>query len=109
MRGVYDFACNFDKVYGNTYAHYFGIAPYTNFEVYVNSLVEDIMKGGNADAESTVDEYYPYCVKLKPTGINTPVLFSEEDDGAIYNLWGQRVNECYKGIVIKNGKKRIQK
>ena len=28
---------------------------------------------------------------------------------AIYNLAGQKVNETYKGIVIKNGKKYIQK
>ena len=32
---------------------------YTNIEVYANSLVEDIMKAENADAESSVDEYYP--------------------------------------------------
>lgn len=32
---------------------------YTNVEIYCNSLVEDIMKGGNANAEETVDEYYP--------------------------------------------------
>lgn len=32
---------------------------YTNLEVYLNSLVEDIMKGGNADATNGVDEYYP--------------------------------------------------
>jgi len=32
---------------------------YTNVEVYCNSLVEEIMKGGNNFADSTVDEYYP--------------------------------------------------
>ncbi|MGN1229534.1 MAG: polysaccharide lyase family 1 protein [Prevotella sp.] len=32
---------------------------YTNLEVYLNSIVEHIMKGGNADAEDAVDEYYP--------------------------------------------------
>lgn len=32
---------------------------YTNIEVYCNSLVEDIIKAENADAETTVDEYYP--------------------------------------------------
>ena len=37
---------------------------YTNIEVYCNSLVEDIMQGGNADALSGVDEYYPECVKM---------------------------------------------
>ncbi len=38
---------------------------YTNLEVYANSLVEDIMKGGNADAISTVDEYYPTTTKAE--------------------------------------------
>lgn len=32
---------------------------YTNLEVYLNSIVEHIMKGGNTDAEDAVDEYYP--------------------------------------------------
>ncbi|MGM9778244.1 MAG: pectate lyase, partial [Prevotella sp.] len=32
---------------------------YTNVEVYLNSLVEHIMKDGNADAEDAVNEYYP--------------------------------------------------
>ena len=32
---------------------------YTNIEVYANSLVEHITKGGNSDAESLVEEYYP--------------------------------------------------
>jgi hypothetical protein len=31
------------------------------------------------------------------------------ENNVIYNLAGQRVNENYKGIVIKNGKKYIQK
>ncbi len=41
---------------------------YTNLEVYANSLVEDIMKQGNADAENKVDEYYPAW--KNPTGIS---------------------------------------
>ena len=32
---------------------------YSNIEVYLNSLVQDIMQEGNADAESTLNEYYP--------------------------------------------------
>ena len=32
---------------------------YTNLEVYLNSLVEEIVKGGNADAMEGVEEYYP--------------------------------------------------
>ena len=32
---------------------------YTNVEVYANSLVQNIMKAGNQDAQSAVREYYP--------------------------------------------------
>ena len=32
---------------------------YTNLEVYINSLVDDIMKVGNEGATNSVDEYYP--------------------------------------------------
>ena len=32
-----------------------------------------------------------------------------KNDGAIYNLAGQKVNASYKGVVIKNGKKFLQK
>ena len=31
------------------------------------------------------------------------------EKGAIYNLAGQKVNAAYKGVVIKDGKKYIQK
>lgn len=42
---------------------------YTNLEVYMNSLVEDIMKDGNANAETPVDEYYPtYTYVEIPSG-----------------------------------------
>ena len=35
---------------------------YTNVEVYLNSLVQDIMLSGNADTEEAAKEYYPkYC------------------------------------------------
>jgi len=30
-------------------------------------------------------------------------------DGAVYNLRGQRVDDSYKGIVIRDGKKFLQK
>ncbi len=36
---------------------------YTNIEIYCNSLVEDIMKTENTDADSKVDEYYPKTKK----------------------------------------------
>ena len=40
---------------------------YTNIEVYMNSLVEHIVKAQNADGDSNYTEYYPESVS---TGIN---------------------------------------
>ena len=42
------------------------------------------------------------------TAINS-VKKAANADGAIYNIAGQKVNASYKGLVIKNGKKYIQK
>ena len=61
---------------------------YTNLEVYCNSLVEDIMKEGNADALSAVDEYYPECVKMPdddptpPTPTANSTILWKFDTGA---------------------------
>ena len=44
-----------------------------------------------------------------PTGIESLTPALSEGEGAIYNLNGIRVNNGYKGIVIKNGKKVYQK
>ena len=42
---------------------------YTNIEVYANSLVQDIMLAGNADAMTAVEEYYPAYTKLDGTAV----------------------------------------
>ena len=39
-------------------------SQYTNLEVYLSSLVEDIMKAGNEGAESALNDHYPTCQKL---------------------------------------------
>ena len=39
VRGIYDLTSNFDRVYGNSYGHYFGVAPYTNFQIYKGIFV----------------------------------------------------------------------
>ena len=47
---------------------------YTNIEVYANSLVQDIMLAGNADADEEAKEYYPQYTKTDGTvveAINT--------------------------------------
>ena len=43
----------------------------------------------------------------KPTGIHAIKYVKSEDDGAIYNLQGQRVENPKKGIFIKAGKKVV--
>jgi hypothetical protein len=56
--------------------------------------------------------YYVYNITLGTeatlAGIKT-VKTEKVNNGYIYNLSGQRVDESYKGLVIKNGQKLIQK
>ena len=82
---------------------------YTNLEVYANSLIEDIMKQGNADAENKVDEYYPAW--KNPTGISqiTGSNPSELVKVTYYSLNGTLLSAPQKGInvrkmLFKNGK-----
>ena len=87
---------------------------YTNLEVYANSLVEDIMKQGNADAESKVDEYYPAW--KNPTGISQIITSnpSELVEVKYYSLNGTLLSAPQKGINIRkmlfqNGKTVVDK
>ena len=43
------------------------------------------------------------------TAIETAEVADTDADGAIYNVAGQQVGKDYKGIVIKNGKKYLNK
>ena len=76
---------------------------YTNLEVYANSLVEDIMKAGNADAETGFDEYYP--TYQTPTGIQAVSSPSSGNLEAYYSLQGVPVAKPTRGIYIRNGQK----
>lgn len=96
---------------------------YTNLEVYINSLVQDIMLAGNADALDTVKEYYPAYTRADGTYV--PAINGEADgitevytgqvvETQYFNLQGMRVESPSHGIVIRvdmldNGKKRINK
>ena len=91
-----------------------GKGYYTNLEVYANSLVEDIMKQGNADAENKVNEYYPEC--KNPTGISQ--VISSYPGGiakvTYYSLNGTLLSAPQKGINIRkmlfqNGKTLMDK
>ena len=59
---------------------------------------------------SPVSEFsYRVTTDGVPTGIEEVVECLPAEDGIIYNIFGQKVDESYKGIVIKNGRKYIQK
>ena len=72
---------------------------YTNIEVYLNQLVEDIMKDGNANALDAVDEYYPECNRLSGVGAVSAAgsIVSIE----YYDLNGVRLSQPAEGISIR--------
>lgn len=91
-----------------------GKGYYTNLEVYANSLVEDIMKQGNADAENKVNEYYPEC--KNPTGISQVITTSPGEIAKVtyYSLNSTLLSAPQKGINIRkmlfqNGKTIVDK
>ncbi len=91
-----------------------GKGYYTNLEVYANSLVEDIMKQGNADAENKVDEYYPEW--KNPTGISQVITSYPGGIAKVtyYSLNGTLLSAPQKGINIRkmlfqNGKTLVDK
>ncbi len=43
------------------------------------------------------------------TGVDGIYIDNTNSDNRTFNVWGQEVNENYKGIVIKNGRKFIQR
>ncbi len=70
---------------------------YTNLEVYLNSIVESIVKAENADAETAVAEYYPTIA----SGIATPVQKSQIKKVEYYTLDGARLSAPQHGISIR--------
>lgn len=73
---------------------------YDNFEVYLSSLVEHIMKAGNADAISSVDEYYP-AYTAPTSAIEEITIPGEVERIEYYNLQGIRLAEPVQGINIR--------
>lgn len=56
----------------------------------------------------------PYCnidkIELKCTASGiSDVIMDYSSDGVLYNLSGQKVDANYRGIIIQNGKKRLNK
>lgn len=71
---------------------------YTNLEVYANSIVEHIMKGGNKDALSAVDEYYP---SVKTTELGDISIEGDVERIEYYDLNGIRLDSPVHGINIR--------
>ncbi len=70
---------------------------YTNLEVYLNSIVEDIVKAENADAETSVDEYYPAVA----SGIGSVEQKSEIKSVEYYALDGTKLAAPQRGVSIR--------
>ena len=87
-----------DKNDGNLYTLDTEKGWYTNLEVYANSLVEDIMKAGNAGAISSVDEYYP--IYQAPTAISAVTTSSAVVSTTYYDLQGCQLSTPQAGINI---------
>lgn len=72
---------------------------YTNVEVYLNSIVEHITKAQNADALTTVDEYYPEY--KDPSTAIRPTLSTGKARIEYFSLDGKRLAEPAEGISIR--------
>lgn len=85
---------------------------YTNLEVYLNSIVEPIMKAGNSDAENAVDEYFP---AFTPTSGIADIRLSLPIVKTTYSsVAGTCLPDSTKGLLIKtdyfaDGSKRTNK
>ena len=58
VRGIYDLQCFFNRQMGNEYGHYFGVAPYTNVQVYKGVFLhveDEIMYGINRWNHETIN------------------------------------------------------
>ena len=76
---------------------------YTNLEVYMNSLVEHIVKGGNEAAIEAVDEYYPKYVNAEGVQNSLEEVMNPQEIISIdyYSLDGKPLAEPVEGISIR--------
>lgn len=72
---------------------------YTNVEVYLNSLVEHIVKAQNADALQSVEEYYP--AYTRPAGLSAVSEDVSISHFEYYSLDGHRLEEPQPGFSLR--------
>ena len=74
---------------------------YLNIEVYLNSIVEDIVRAGNDNAITSVNEYYPAYNKVV-TSVGAKVLNNSSVESIeYYTLDGKRISSPLKGISVR--------
>lgn len=71
---------------------------YCNLEVYLNSIVEDIIKAQNADAIDGFEDYFPVITSGvgNPTADKLPEVIAVE----YFSLDGRRINNVDEGFTI---------
>jgi hypothetical protein len=83
-------------------------------DYYIKDVVWKLEDGTESLINQTGSENFVYklvgggLITWGEAGIND-LKFNTVNNGAIFNLAGQKVDENYKGLVIKSGKKLIQK
>ena len=58
---------------------------------------------------TSIENYIPVDPNPNATAISTVKAAEQNADAPVYNLAGQKVDKSFKGVVIQNGVKRIQK
>lgn len=97
------------SVLGSTF---WGVTLQTNSGATTATLKEaKLIKSDDTEVSVSATAAWGCTVEAKstpkPTGIHAIKYVKSEDDGAIYNLQGQRVDNPKKGIFIKAGKKVV--
>ena len=86
---------------------------YTNLECYLNWLVQSIVQARNADAISSVEEYYP-SLPIDETDLSVPESEPVIRSVEYYSLDGNRLSEpadgiCIRVILYRDGMKSVEK
>ena len=92
---------------------------FTNLEVYLNSLVQDIVIEGNADAASAFNEYFPAytredgtkveAINREATAIRDIAVSDSQENSEIvattyYNIYGEQLSAPRQGINVEKRK-----
>ena len=80
-------------------------------ESKVYPIVSVAVNAGTVEVTYPINSlnFYAFIFTPTSTNISSTVENKKANDGATYNLAGQRVDKNYKGIVISDGKKVIRK